>query len=66
MSQGLLKAMRVLVPPMEEQSAIAQYLDKRVSQIDTVISLKQRKIEKLKQYRQSLIYECVTGKRDLR
>ena len=53
-------------PPIPEQKAIAAYLDSKTLQIDTVISLKQRKIEKLKQYRQSLIYECVTGKRDLR
>ena len=66
LSQGLLKAMSVLVPPMDEQKAIAEYLDRRVSQIETVITLKQSKIEKLKQYRQSLIYEYVTGKKEVR
>ena len=53
-------------PPLSEQKAIAAYLDSQTLKIDALISLKQRKIEKLKQYRQSLIYECVTGKQDLR
>ena len=59
-------AIKIPVPPLDVQQNIVEYLDEKCKKIDTVISLKQRKIEKLKQYRHSLIYECVTGKLDLR
>lgn len=53
------------LPPMEEQQAISDYLDKKCSQIDRLIAIKQQKIEKLQQYKKSLIYEYVTGKREV-
>ena len=51
-----------VVPPLEEQNEIVTYLDKRVKDIDELISLTQQQIEKLKEYRQSVISEVVTGK----
>ena len=42
---------------------IADYLDQKCGEIDELISIKQQKIEKLKDYKKSLIFECVTGKR---
>lgn len=65
LGQGLLKAMTVLIPPRDEQIAIAAYLDKKCSQIDQLIAIKQKKIEKLEQYKKSLIYEYVTGKKEV-
>ncbi len=53
----------ILVPPLSEQQSIANYLDQKCSEIDELISIKQQKIEKLKDYKKSLIFECVTGKR---
>ncbi len=53
----------VAFPSISEQQAIADYLDQRCSEIDELIALKQQKIEKLKEYKKSLIFECVTGKR---
>ena len=53
----------VAFPSISEQQAIADYLDRRCSEIDELIALKQQKIEKLKEYKKSLIFECVTGKR---
>lgn len=50
-------------PPIEEQQQIADYLDKKCSEIDKIISIKQAKIEKLNEYKKSLIYEYVTGKK---
>lgn len=50
-------------PPINEQQSIANYLDQKCSEIDELISIKQQKIEKLKDYKKSLIFECVTGKR---
>lgn len=58
-----LKPQIVCFPPISEQQAIADYLDQRCSEIDELISIKQQKIEKLKEYKKSLIFECVTGKR---
>lgn len=52
----------VPTPPLSEQQAIAEYLDAKCAEIDNLIKIKQEKIETLKQYRQSLIFEAVTGK----
>ena len=53
-------------PSKEEQQQIVDYLDTHTKEIDDLVSLEQRKIEVLKQYRQSLISEVVTGKIDVR
>lgn len=50
-------------PPLPVQQAIATYLDEKTSQIDSLIALKQSKIESLKEYKKSIIYEYVTGKK---
>lgn len=65
LGQGLLKAMTVLIPPHSEQIAIAEYLNKKCAQVDRLIAIKQSKIEKLEQYKRSLIYEYVTGKKEV-
>ena len=56
---------RVAVPPLEEQGAIVDYLDKKCAAIDTLISKKQQFIEELTAYKKSLIYEYVTGKKEV-
>ena len=48
----------------EDQILISDYLDKKCSKIDRLISLKQTRIEKLEQYKKSLIFEYVTGKKE--
>ena len=53
------------VPPMEQQQKIINHLDQKCAEIDRIISSNNRIIEKLKQYRQSIIYEAVTGKIEL-
>lgn len=53
------------VAPIEEQNEIVLYLDEKCNQIDKLISIKQKKIEKLQQYKKSVIYEYVTGKREV-
>ena len=58
-----LEKLILSVPPLSEQQSIANYLDQKCSEIDELISIKQQKIEKLKDYKKSLIFECVTGKR---
>lgn len=65
LSQELLKKLPVLLPSIEEQKQIANYLDKKCTSIDKSISKKQKLIEKLTEYKKSLIYECVTGKKEV-
>ncbi|MDE6084621.1 MAG: restriction endonuclease subunit S [Muribaculaceae bacterium] len=62
LTQENLKSVRIPLPPVDEQIAIANFLDCKYSEIDGLIKVKQDKIETLKQYRQSLIFEAVTGK----
>ncbi|MDE0013408.1 MAG: restriction endonuclease subunit S [Candidatus Poribacteria bacterium] len=54
------------LPTDSEQRQIANFLDRKTKQIDKLIATEQRKIELLKEYRQSLISEAVTGKIDVR
>ena len=61
--QGLVKQLYVTVPSINEQNKIVSYLDKKIKNIDDVISTKESLIEDLEYYRKSLIYEVVTGKR---
>jgi len=65
LGQNLLKNIPVLLPPTEEQVKIAEELDLRCNQIDQLISIKQKKIDKLNEYKKSLIYEYVTGKQEV-
>lgn len=64
-SRAMLSQASVLLPHIEEQQQIADYLDKKCEKIDKLIALKQQKIEKLNEYKKSLIYEYVTGKKEV-
>ena len=55
----------ITFPPLDEQRSIASYLDTKCSEIDSLIALKQTKIEELKEYKKSVIYEYVTGKKEV-
>lgn len=54
-----------ILPPIKEQERIANFLDKQCIAIDSSIEKKQKLIEKLTEYKKSLIYECVTGKKEI-
>lgn len=54
-----------ILPPIEEQERIANFLDKQCIAIESSIEKKQNLIEKLTEYKKSLIYECVTGKKEV-
>jgi type I restriction enzyme, S subunit len=56
----------VFIPPLPEQQQIVTYLDKKTQEIDQSIQTEEKKIEHLKEYRQSLISNVVTGKIDVR
>lgn len=55
----------VQFPPLNEQLEITQHLDKKCTMVDYLIDITQTKIKKLEQYKKSLIYEYVTGKREV-
>lgn len=55
----------VPVPPTDEQSVIADYLNKKTGEVDAIILRKASVVSKLTEYKKSLIYEVVTGKREV-
>ena len=57
--------LEVVVMDIKKQKNIVDYLDKKCAEIDKLISIKQQKIEKLTEYKKSLIYEYVTGKKQV-
>ena len=63
-SQEKVNNMFVENPPDFEQHQIADYLDNKCAEIDSLIAIKQQKIEELKDYKKSIIYEYVTGKKE--
>lgn len=65
LNQTETKNIIIVVPPINEQNKIIIYLNKKCSQIDSLISEKEKLLEKLNAYKKSLIYECVTGKREI-
>jgi type I restriction enzyme S subunit len=52
----------ILLPPLSEQEQIVKYLDEKTAEIDKLVAIEQRRILTLKEYRQCLINEVVTGK----
>lgn len=57
--------LKVPKPPQEEQYNIACYLDKVINDTNTVINQKKQQLETLEQYKKSLIFEYVTGKKEV-
>lgn len=64
LSVDRIRELYMVVPPLTEQQAIATYLDKKCAEIDGLIAIKQQKIEALKEYKKSVIFEYVTGKKE--
>ena len=60
---NLLLSLRVMVPPIQEQKDIVNYLDERCSKINSIITDKQAQLDAIIQHKKSLIYEYVTGKK---
>lgn len=54
-----------ILPPASEQAEIADYLDAKCTEIDGLIAKKEQLIKELESYKKSLIYEVVTGKREM-
>jgi len=60
-----VKKIAIALPTLSEQQSIASYLDTKCAEIDALIAIKQAKIEELKEYKKSVIYEHVTGKKEV-
>lgn len=65
-TQSILKNTYVWLPPIKEQNEIAIYLENKIPTLDKMISEKEKIIEELKDYKKSLIYEYVTGKKEVK
>lgn len=61
----ILRNIRIAYPTIYEQQRIVDYLDKKSADIDHIIATKGQLLTKLEEYKKSLIYECVTGKREV-
>lgn len=59
------KQINIPLPSLKEQHLIATYLDAKCSEIDKLVADKQTLLQELDTYKKSLIYECVTGKREV-
>lgn len=64
-NRGKILNSYVNLPTKEEQDIIVEKLDQECSKLDEVIEYRRKIIEKLEEYKRSLIYECVTGKREV-
>ncbi len=62
MTKSVYDEMEFPYPSINEQNEIVEFLDSKTKEIDDLVQLEQKKIDLLKQYRQSLISEVVTGK----
>lgn len=65
MNYGDLRKMLIVTPPHSEQNEIVEFLDAKCTEIDNLISIKLSKIDSLKEYKKSIIYEYVTGKKEV-
>jgi type I restriction enzyme S subunit len=66
MTKSVYDDMLFPYPPIQEQEQIVKHLDNLTKEIDELVSMEQNKIDLLKEYRQSLISEVITGKIDVR
>ena len=65
LSQANLMAYPIVLPPLPEQRVIADYLDEKCAAIDALVAEKEKLIADLEVYKKSLIFELVTGKREV-
>lgn len=64
-SQNKIRNEYIFIPPLDEQQEIADYLDNKCAEIEQIIADKKSQIETLDGYKKSLIYEYVTGKKEV-
>lgn len=64
-SASEIGSLYIALPPLSEQQQIAEYLDQKCAEINSLVAIKQQKIEELKEYKKSIIYEYITGKKEV-
>lgn len=64
-SWNSVKNIYIIVPPLNEQKEIAEFLDNKCEKIDNLSANYKEQIKTLKEYKKALIYECVTGKKQI-
>ena len=64
-SQNIVRKMPCILPPIAEQEEIVAYCNKACEQLDTLITKKQQYLTEIENYKKSLIYEYVTGKKEV-
>ena len=62
LSQKLLRGLPILIPPMNEQTQISEYLEDKVGKLDNLIKITNKEIELLRERKNIIINETVTGK----
>ena len=65
-NRNTLNELRMPVPPLPEQAAIAAYLDAETAKLDALVTKVEEAVERLQEYRTALITAAVTGKMDVR
>ena len=65
-SQDIIKRMPCVIPPINEQQEIIDYLNQKCAEIDILIAKKTNLLTELENYKKSLIYEYVTGKKEVK
>lgn len=55
-----------ILPPIEEQNKIVEYLENKIKEIDSIIEDKNKQLDALEEYKKSIIYEYVTGKKEVK
>lgn len=65
-SQDIVRKMPCILPPIAEQEEIVAYCNKACDQLDTLITKKQQYLTEIENYKKSLIYEYVTGKKEVK
>lgn len=64
-TQKIINEASVIIPPVQEQEAISNFLDTKCSEINEIIMKRKEQLEVLNEYKKSLIYEYVTGKKEV-
>jgi type I restriction enzyme S subunit len=62
LSLGTVRNLKILLPPLPEQAAIVDYIETETAKINEKMTVARQEIALLKEFRQALIFECVTGK----
>ncbi len=65
LTQEVMSKIKILVPPLKEEMVISDYLDAKCTEIDAVVETKKSQLATLDEYKKSLIFEYVTGKKEV-